>query len=91
MFPRPVTQCLTNKVQQYLNQYLNWVRDTIINDLLSCRPAAILLDNARIISCDYITDPWVSEQGGTPVWEAPPSQSRLSESPEAFLSRPGMG
>ncbi|XP_060712571.1 prominin-2-like [Hemiscyllium ocellatum] len=55
---RNVTQCLTNRLQQYLSQYLNWVRDTIINDLLSCQPAAILLDNARIISCDYITDPW---------------------------------
>ncbi|XP_048474449.1 prominin-2-like [Rhincodon typus] len=55
---RSVTQCLINKQVEYFRQYLNWVQDTIINDLLSCQPAIILLDNARILSCDYVTDPW---------------------------------
>ncbi|XP_067857439.1 prominin-2-like [Heptranchias perlo] len=53
-----VTGCLTNRGLGYFDQYLQWVRKTIIDDLLSCRPAVILLNNLRVILCDYITDPW---------------------------------
>ncbi|XP_038641505.1 prominin-2-like [Scyliorhinus canicula] len=53
-----VSKCLLNKQQGYFGQYIAWARETIIDQLLSCQPILILLDNSRVISCDYIIDPW---------------------------------
>ncbi|XP_067879297.1 prominin-2-like [Heterodontus francisci] len=53
-----VRECLTTKALGYFDQYLQWARRTILDNLLSCQPALILLDNSRVILCDYITDPW---------------------------------
>ncbi|XP_078421873.1 prominin-2-like isoform X2 [Cetorhinus maximus] len=58
MVVRNVSQCLITKELGYFGQYLYWARKTIIDDLLSCQPAMILLHNSRVILCEYITDPW---------------------------------
>ncbi|XP_078064104.1 prominin-2-like, partial [Mustelus asterias] len=55
---RKVSQCLLSKERGYFSQYLDWARSTIIDDLLSCQVVMILLENSRVISCEYITDPW---------------------------------
>ncbi|XP_072342107.1 prominin-2-like isoform X2 [Scyliorhinus torazame] len=53
-----VSKCLLNKQKGYFGQYIAWTRETIIDKLLSCQPIVILLDNSRVIGCDYILDPW---------------------------------
>ncbi|XP_041065009.1 prominin-2-like isoform X2 [Carcharodon carcharias] len=58
MVVRNVSQCLITKELGYFGQYLDWVQKTIIDELLSCQPAVILLHNSRVILCEYITDPW---------------------------------
>ncbi|XP_032869604.1 prominin-2 [Amblyraja radiata] len=53
-----VSECLTTRQLEYFRQYLQWVRAMIMDNLFSCQPAVILIDNIRVISCDNIIDPW---------------------------------
>ncbi|XP_072123363.1 prominin-2-like [Mobula birostris] len=53
-----VRDCLITKQLRYITQYLQWVRTTVMDNLLSCQPAWILVNNVRVILCDYITKPW---------------------------------
>uniref|UniRef100_UPI00398F4042 prominin-2-like n=1 Tax=Pristiophorus japonicus TaxID=55135 RepID=UPI00398F4042 len=55
---KSVSDCLTTKELGYVEQYLQWARTTIIDDLLSCQPAVIIIDNFRVIICEFVTDPW---------------------------------
>ncbi|NWH58148.1 PROM2 protein, partial [Geococcyx californianus] len=50
--------CFTRKELRYFAQYLNWVGQTLREDVASCQPLATALDNGRVILCDRITDPW---------------------------------
>ncbi|NXR84110.1 PROM2 protein, partial [Pycnonotus jocosus] len=50
--------CFTRKELRYFAQYLNWVRQTLREDVASCQPLATALDNGQVILCDRITDPW---------------------------------
>ncbi|NXL65089.1 PROM2 protein, partial [Chordeiles acutipennis] len=50
--------CFTRKELRYLAQYLNWVGQTLREDVASCQPLATALDNGRVILCDRIADPW---------------------------------
>ncbi|XP_072702219.1 prominin-2 [Ciconia boyciana] len=50
--------CFTRKELRYFTQYLNWVGQTLREDVASCQPLATALDNGRVILCDRITDPW---------------------------------
>ncbi|XP_009325481.1 PREDICTED: prominin-2-like [Pygoscelis adeliae] len=44
--------------RRYFAQYLNWVGQTLREDVASCQPLATALDNGRVILCDRIADPW---------------------------------
>ncbi|NXS55213.1 PROM2 protein, partial [Brachypteracias leptosomus] len=50
--------CFTRKELRYFTQYLNWVGQTLREDVASCQPLATALDNGRVILCDRIADPW---------------------------------
>ncbi|NXK28640.1 PROM2 protein, partial [Arenaria interpres] len=50
--------CFTRKELRYFAQYLNWVGQTLREDVASCQPLATALDNGRVILCDRIADPW---------------------------------
>ncbi|XP_010114118.1 PREDICTED: prominin-2, partial [Chlamydotis macqueenii] len=50
--------CFTRKELRYFAQYLNWVGQTLGEDVASCQPLATALDNGRVILCDRIADPW---------------------------------
>ncbi|KAL2296263.1 hypothetical protein Nmel_018563 [Mimus melanotis] len=50
--------CFTRKELRYFSQYLNWVGQTLREDVASCQPLATALDNGRVILCDRIADPW---------------------------------
>ncbi|NWT16169.1 PROM2 protein, partial [Vireo altiloquus] len=50
--------CFTRKELRYFTQYLNWVGQTLREDVASCQPLATALDNGRVILCDRIVDPW---------------------------------
>ncbi|NXV23480.1 PROM2 protein, partial [Cepphus grylle] len=50
--------CFTRKELRYFMQYLNWVGQTLREDVASCQPLATALDNGRVILCDRIADPW---------------------------------
>ncbi|NXY12218.1 PROM2 protein, partial [Pteruthius melanotis] len=50
--------CFSRKELRYFTQYLNWVGQTLREDVASCQPLATALDNGRVILCDRIADPW---------------------------------
>nr|XP_030145659.3 prominin-2 isoform X2 [Taeniopygia guttata] len=50
--------CFTRKELRYFTQYLNWVGQTLREDVASCQPLATALDNGRVILCDRIAEPW---------------------------------
>ncbi|NXS25533.1 PROM2 protein, partial [Mystacornis crossleyi] len=50
--------CFTRKELRYFAQYLNWIGQTLREDVASCQPLATALDNGRVILCDRIADPW---------------------------------
>ncbi|NWZ33158.1 PROM2 protein, partial [Brachypodius atriceps] len=50
--------CFTRKELRYFAQYLNWVGQTLREDVASCQPLATALDNGQVILCDRIADPW---------------------------------
>ncbi|NWX48068.1 PROM2 protein, partial [Steatornis caripensis] len=50
--------CFLRKELRYFAQYLNWVGQTLREDVASCQPLATALDNGRVILCDRIADPW---------------------------------
>ncbi|XP_061204139.1 prominin-2 [Neopsephotus bourkii] len=50
--------CFTRRELRYFTQYLNWVGQTLREDVASCQPLATALDNGRVILCDRIADPW---------------------------------
>ncbi|NXH95116.1 PROM2 protein, partial [Pachycephala philippinensis] len=50
--------CFTRKELRYFTQYLNWVGQTLREDVASCQPLSTALDNGRVILCDRIADPW---------------------------------
>ncbi|NWV67659.1 PROM2 protein, partial [Malurus elegans] len=50
--------CFTRKALRYFTQYLNWVGQTLREDVASCQPLATALDNGRVILCDRIAEPW---------------------------------
>ncbi|NXF99175.1 PROM2 protein, partial [Sakesphorus luctuosus] len=50
--------CFTRKELRYFSQYLNWVGQTLREDVASCQPLATALDNGRVILCDRIAEPW---------------------------------
>ncbi|XP_063276751.1 prominin-2 isoform X1 [Prinia subflava] len=50
--------CFTRRELRYFGQYLNWVGQTLREDVASCQPLATALDNGRVILCDRIADPW---------------------------------
>ncbi|NXO01617.1 PROM2 protein, partial [Rhinopomastus cyanomelas] len=50
--------CFMRKELRHLAQYLNWVGQTLREDVASCQPLATALDNGRVILCDRIADPW---------------------------------
>ncbi|NXV73212.1 PROM2 protein, partial [Atlantisia rogersi] len=50
--------CFMRKELRYFTQYLNWVGQTLREDVASCQPLATALDNGRVILCDRIADPW---------------------------------
>ncbi|KAM4039376.1 prominin-2 isoform 2-T2 [Anomaloglossus baeobatrachus] len=52
------SKCLLNKAIAYFIQYIDWVKQTITDDIASCRSVATTLDNARTVVCDNVTDPW---------------------------------
>ncbi|XP_069773748.1 prominin-2-like isoform X2 [Narcine bancroftii] len=53
-----VSKCLTMKELGYFDQYIQWIRTMLMDNLLTCQPAVILIDNIRVLLCDNITDPW---------------------------------
>ncbi|NXY61784.1 PROM2 protein, partial [Callaeas wilsoni] len=55
---RQELSCFTRKELRYFAQYLNWVGQTLREDVASCQPLATALDNGRVILCDRIADPW---------------------------------
>nr|XP_021403619.1 prominin-2 [Lonchura striata domestica] len=50
--------CFARKELRYFTQYLNWVGQTLREDVASCQPLATALDNGRVILCDRIAEPW---------------------------------
>nr|XP_014348721.1 PREDICTED: prominin-2 isoform X1 [Latimeria chalumnae] len=50
--------CHREKFIGYLQQFLDWVMIMITNELLPCQPITIYIDNARVILCDHIINPW---------------------------------
>ncbi|XP_074837916.1 prominin-2 [Carettochelys insculpta] len=50
--------CFTRKELGYFSQYLNWMRRTLREDVASCQPLAMALDNGRVILCDRVAEPW---------------------------------
>ncbi|NWS77667.1 PROM2 protein, partial [Crotophaga sulcirostris] len=50
--------CFVRKELRHFAQYLNWVGQTLREDVASCQPLATALDNGRVILCDRIADPW---------------------------------
>ncbi|XP_072917212.1 prominin-2-like [Hemitrygon akajei] len=53
-----VRECLIIKQLGYFIQYLQWIRTMVMDNLLSCQPPFILVNNVRVILCDNITEPW---------------------------------
>lgn len=53
-----VSECLTTSEVEYFRQYLQWIRAMIMDNLFSCQPAVILINNIFVILCDNIIDPW---------------------------------
>lgn len=53
-----VSECLTTSEVEYFRQYLQWIRAMIMDNLFSCQPAVILINNISVILCDNIIDPW---------------------------------
>ncbi|XP_053575436.1 prominin-2 [Bombina bombina] len=52
------SSCLLQQAIKYFTQYLDWVKKNVIEDISSCRSVSVTLDNARVIVCNHITDPW---------------------------------
>ncbi|XP_075063479.1 prominin-2 isoform X2 [Mixophyes fleayi] len=52
------SKCLLDQAIGYFSQYLKWVKQTITQNIASCRSVSATLDNARVIVCDHVTDPW---------------------------------
>lgn len=52
------SKCLLDQAIGYFSQYIDWVKQTITNDIASCRSVSTTLDNARTVLCNHVTDPW---------------------------------
>ncbi|XP_069622697.1 prominin-2 isoform X1 [Ranitomeya imitator] len=52
------SKCLLDQAIGYFSQYIDWVKQTITNNIASCRSVSTTLDNARTVVCDNVTDPW---------------------------------
>ncbi|XP_075711460.1 prominin-2 [Rhinoderma darwinii] len=52
------SKCLLDQAIGYFSQYIDWVKQTITNNIASCRSVSTTLDNARAVVCDHVTDPW---------------------------------
>ncbi|XP_069799380.1 prominin-2 [Dendropsophus ebraccatus] len=52
------SKCLLDQAIGYFSQYIDWVKQTITNNIASCRSLPTTLDNARLVLCDHVTDPW---------------------------------
>ncbi|KAJ8360896.1 hypothetical protein SKAU_G00174210 [Synaphobranchus kaupii] len=55
---RNVSQCILQKGETCLDQYLDWVRHAIINEVLGCRWLSMGLDNVYTALCENIVAPW---------------------------------
>ncbi|XP_075128992.1 prominin-2 [Leptodactylus fuscus] len=52
------SKCLLDQALGYFTDYIKWVKKTITNNIASCRSVPITLDNARVVLCNHVTDPW---------------------------------
>ncbi|XP_063788117.1 prominin-2 [Pseudophryne corroboree] len=52
------SKCQLHQSLEYFTQYLDWVNQTIMQDIASCRSVPMTLDNFRVIICDNVDDPW---------------------------------
>uniref|UniRef100_A0A6I8PL05 Prominin 2 n=1 Tax=Ornithorhynchus anatinus TaxID=9258 RepID=A0A6I8PL05_ORNAN len=55
---RTESECFLNRQLDYFSQYLSWVRQTVTQQIATCKPLSRALDNAQVILCDLIADPW---------------------------------
>uniref|UniRef100_A0A6I8NS96 Prominin 2 n=1 Tax=Ornithorhynchus anatinus TaxID=9258 RepID=A0A6I8NS96_ORNAN len=55
---RGESECFLNRQLDYFSQYLSWVRQTVTQQIATCKPLSRALDNAQVILCDLIADPW---------------------------------
>ncbi|XP_058050096.1 prominin-2 [Ahaetulla prasina] len=55
---RQELDCFARKELGFISQYLNWMRSTLTEDVASCQPFSIALDNSRVILCNRVMDPW---------------------------------
>ncbi|XP_039769312.1 prominin-2 [Ornithorhynchus anatinus] len=55
---RNESECFLNRQLDYFSQYLSWVRQTVTQQIATCKPLSRALDNAQVILCDLIADPW---------------------------------
>ncbi|XP_061115360.1 prominin-2-like isoform X1 [Conger conger] len=53
-----VSQCTLHKAKIILGRYLDWVRHTIINEILQCQWLSVSLDNVYTALCENVIDPW---------------------------------
>ncbi|XP_036381873.1 prominin-2-like [Megalops cyprinoides] len=53
-----VSQCLSQRGEHALRQYLDWVNHAILNEALECRWFTVSLDNMYTALCQNIADPW---------------------------------
>lgn len=53
-----VSQCVLKKGEQYLLEYLAWVRNAIISEILDCKWLPVSVDNIYSAACVSIIDPW---------------------------------
>ncbi|XP_038615496.1 prominin-2 [Tachyglossus aculeatus] len=55
---RNESECFLNRQLDYFSQYLSWVRQTVTQQIATCQPLSRALDNAQVVLCDLIADPW---------------------------------
>ncbi|XP_042561596.1 prominin-2-like [Clupea harengus] len=55
---RNVSQCVLKKGERYISEYLDWVRNAVINMVLDCKWLPVSVDNIYTAACLNIIDPW---------------------------------
>ncbi|XP_062399127.1 prominin-2-like isoform X2 [Sardina pilchardus] len=53
-----VSQCVLKKGELYLLNYLAWVRNAVINEILDCKWLPVTVDNIYRAACVSVIDPW---------------------------------